>query len=62
MLPANRTVLRQEYTGYVRELLPGDAGVASASGSEARAIRFSTMARICEVLNCQPGDLLGYQK
>jgi putative transcriptional regulator len=28
----------------------------------ARAIRFSTMARICEVLGCQPGDLLGYQK
>lgn len=27
----------------------------------ARAIRFSTMARLCEVLHCQPGDLLGYQ-
>lgn len=23
----------------------------------ARAMRFSTLARICEVLNCQPGDL-----
>ena len=27
----------------------------------ARAIRFSTMARLCEVLQCQPGDLLSYQ-
>ncbi len=27
----------------------------------ARAIRFSTMAKLCEVLQCQPGDLLGYQ-
>ena len=27
----------------------------------ARAIRFSTMARLCEVLDCQPGDLLSYQ-
>jgi putative transcriptional regulator len=27
----------------------------------ARAIRFSTMARLCEALHCQPGDLLGYQ-
>ncbi|MFC7327465.1 helix-turn-helix domain-containing protein [Marinactinospora rubrisoli] len=27
----------------------------------ARAIRFSTLARLCEVLNCQPGDLLGYR-
>lgn len=27
----------------------------------ARAIRFSTMARLCEVLGCQPGDLLRYE-
>ena len=26
----------------------------------ARAIRFSTLARICEALSCQPGDLLRY--
>jgi putative transcriptional regulator len=26
----------------------------------ARAIRFSTMARLCEALRCQPGDLLSY--
>ena len=25
------------------------------------AIRFSTLAAICEVLNCQPGDILEYQ-
>lgn len=24
------------------------------------AIRFSTLAAICEVLNCQPGDILEY--
>jgi putative transcriptional regulator len=27
----------------------------------ARAIRFTTMAKLCEVLRCQPGDLLRYQ-
>ena len=27
----------------------------------ARAIRFSTLARLCEALRCQPGDLLGYE-
>jgi putative transcriptional regulator len=27
----------------------------------ARAIRFSTLARICEVLGCQPGDLLAWR-
>jgi putative transcriptional regulator len=26
----------------------------------ARAIRFSTLARLCEALGCQPGDLLYY--
>jgi putative transcriptional regulator len=27
----------------------------------ARAIRFSTLTRLCEALDCQPGDLLSYQ-
>ena len=26
----------------------------------AKAIRFSTLSRICEVLQCQPGDLITY--
>ena len=26
------------------------------------AIRFSTLNSICEVLDCQPGDILEYQK
>ena len=26
-----------------------------------RAIRFSTLTRLCEVLECQPGDLLSYR-
>jgi putative transcriptional regulator len=27
----------------------------------ARAIRFTTLAGLCQVLGCQPGDLLSYQ-
>lgn len=27
----------------------------------AKAIRFTTLAAICEVLDCQPGDLLSWQ-
>ncbi|GGI83047.1 transcriptional regulator [Shewanella hanedai] len=27
---------------------------------KAKAIRFSTLALICEALDCQPGDLLEY--
>ena len=26
----------------------------------ARAIRFSTLAALCDALDCQPGDLLGH--
>jgi putative transcriptional regulator len=28
----------------------------------ARAIRFSTLTRLCEVLDCQPGDLLTWRQ
>ncbi len=27
-----------------------------------KAIRFSTLIAICEALNCQPGDILTYEK
>lgn len=29
---------------------------------KAKAIRFSTLQAICEVLECQPGDILEYQE
>ncbi len=29
---------------------------------KAKAIRFSTLEKICQVLNCQPGDILEYKK
>lgn len=29
---------------------------------KAKAIRLSTMSAICEYLDCQPGDILEYQK
>jgi len=28
--------------------------------NKARAIRFSTLSRLCKALNCTPGDLLEY--
>lgn len=28
---------------------------------KAKAIRFSTLERLCEVLQCQPGDILAYE-
>jgi len=29
---------------------------------KAKAIRFTTLASLCKALDCQPGDLLEYQK
>ena len=29
---------------------------------KAKAIKVSTLARLCEALDCQPGDLLEYRK
>ena len=29
---------------------------------KAKAIRFATLEAICDVLNCQPGDLLAFQR
>ena len=28
----------------------------------ARAVRFSTLEKLCEVLDCQPGDLFAFEK
>ncbi len=29
---------------------------------KARAVRFSTLEKICDVLDCQPGDILVFEK
>jgi putative transcriptional regulator len=36
------------------------ANLSILKTGKARAIRFSTLEAICEVLGCQPGDLLAY--
>jgi putative transcriptional regulator len=37
------------------------ANLSILKTGKARAIRFSTLEAICEVLQCQPGDLLEWQ-
>ncbi|MEV5612807.1 helix-turn-helix transcriptional regulator [Streptomyces sp. NPDC052225] len=34
------------------------ANLAVLKNNRAKAVRFSTLAALCEVLDCQPGDLL----
>lgn len=36
------------------------ANISILKNGKAKAIRFSTLERICQVLQCQPGDILAY--
>ena len=36
------------------------ANLSILKNGKARAIRFSTLEKLCEALECQPGDLLEY--
>ncbi|MDB2088346.1 helix-turn-helix transcriptional regulator [Clostridium paraputrificum] len=37
-----------------------NANLSILKTGKAKAIRFSTLEKICEVLECQPGDILQY--
>jgi putative transcriptional regulator len=37
------------------------ANLSILKTGKARAIRFSTLERLCEELECQPGDLMRYK-
>lgn len=37
------------------------ANLSVLKTGKAKAIRFSTLEKICEVLNCQPGDILAFE-
>jgi putative transcriptional regulator len=37
------------------------ANLSILKTGKAKAIRFSTLAAICEALECQPGDILAYE-
>jgi putative transcriptional regulator len=38
------------------------ANLSILKTGKAKAIRFSTLEAICAVLECQPGDLLGFEQ
>ena len=39
-----------------------NANLSILKNNKAKAIRFSTLEKLCEVLECQPGDLLVYEE
>lgn len=38
------------------------ANLSILKNNKCRAVRFSTLSKICEVLECQPGDILEYRE
>lgn len=38
------------------------ANISILKNGKAKAAKFSTLEKICEVLDCQPGDILEYKK
>lgn len=39
-----------------------NANLSILKNNKAKAVRFSTLEKLCEVLDCQPGDLLVYEE
>ncbi len=39
-----------------------EVNLSLLKSGKVKGIRFSTLEKICEVLECQPGDLLEFQK
>ena len=37
------------------------ANLSVLKTGKAKAVRFSTLEKLCEVLDCQPGDILEYR-
>lgn len=37
------------------------ANISILKNGKAKAVKFSTLAKLCEVLDCQPGDILEYR-
>ena len=42
------------------EITPANLSILKTG--KAKAVRFSTLDAICKALDCQPGDILEYQK
>jgi len=39
-----------------------NVNLSKIKNNKVTAVRFSTLAAICEALDCQPGDILEYEK
>ena len=47
---------------HIEKVGVANVNLSKLKNGHVSAIRFSTLEAICEVLDCQPGDILEYQK
>lgn len=59
VMMAKRKISSGDLAGKI-EITPANLSILKTG--KAKAIRFSTLEKICDVLNCQPGDILEYSK
>ena len=59
VMMAKRKISLNELSEKV-EITPANLSILKTG--KARAIRFSTLERLCKELNCQPGDILEYER
>ena len=58
MMMAKRKISLNELAERV-EITPANLSIFKTG--KAKAVRFSTLERLCQVLDCQPADLLEYR-
>ena len=59
VMMAKRKISSQELAERVG-ITPANLSILKTG--KAKAVRFSTLETICEVLDCQPGDILEFRK
>jgi len=59
VMMANRKMSSQE---LAEKLCITQANLSILKTNKGKAIRFSTLDKICEILDCTPGDILEYKK
>ncbi|MEB6206927.1 helix-turn-helix transcriptional regulator [Mammaliicoccus sciuri] len=58
-------ILKERYVSLTELAQEVDITIANLSilkTGKAKAVRFSTLEAICEYLDCQPGDIMVYEK
>ena len=52
---------KKRLNDLAREIDLTEANLSILKTGKAKAIRFSTLEALCKALDCQPGDLLGFE-